>query len=97
MYERDIIDIDELVSKTEKLREEEKEIASQLRAYRKSADHSEDITYIAENISSLWEIANDYERKQMMTTLFSQMVIDTKEEYKRGTGKPREILILSAR
>ncbi|WP_052252242.1 recombinase family protein [Bacillus sp. MSP5.4] len=97
MYERDIIDIDELVTKTEKLREEEKEITSQLRAYKKSADQSEDITYIAENISSLWEIANEYERKQMMTTLFSQMVIDTKDEYKRGTGKPREILILSVK
>lgn len=32
-----------------------------------------------------------------MTRLFKQIVIDTKDEYKRGTGKPREIIVVSAR
>ncbi|MFN2746931.1 recombinase family protein [Bacillus sp. z60-18] len=97
MFERDIIDIDELVEVSETLRKKEKELTAQLRTYRKGTVHSEEITYIAENITSLWELANDYERKQMMTTLFNQMVIDTKDEYRRGTGKPREILILSVK
>ncbi|MDP9742962.1 UNVERIFIED_ORG: hypothetical protein QFZ59_004792 [Bacillus sp. B2I3] len=57
----------------------------------------DEIHYISENIHSLWEYANDYERKQMMTTLFSQVIIDTEEEYKKGTGKAREIIIVSAK
>ena len=36
-------------------------------------------------------------RKQIMNTLFSQIVIDTKEEFRYGTGIPREIIIVSAK
>lgn len=95
MYEHDIISIDELVNKTTELRKKEKEINIELRKYKKISEDTDDITYLAENIKSLWDIADDFERKQMMTTLFSQIVIDTKEEYKHGTGKPREIVIVS--
>ncbi len=97
MYEHDVIGIDELVEKTEELRERERQITAELRNYKKNTNNKEDITYLSENIRSLWNIANDYERKQMMTTLFSQIVVDTKDEYKRGTGKPREIIIVSVK
>ncbi|HGH7178510.1 TPA: recombinase family protein [Bacillus luti] len=97
MYERDIIDIDELVKKTEQLRAREKEITNELKNYKKSHENKEDLSFIVENIESLWSEANDSERKQMMSTLFSQIVIDTKEEYRHGTGIPREIIIVSVK
>ncbi|MBS4171904.1 recombinase family protein [Bacillus sp. FJAT-49736] len=97
MFEADIIDIDELIQKSESLREKEKKITSELKLYKQNSNKdNHEIKYIIENINTLWEFANDHERKQMITTLFTQIVIDTKEEYKRGTGKPREIIILSA-
>jgi site-specific DNA recombinase len=98
MYENDIIDIDELILKSTELREREKDIRRELKNIQKNEkqDH-EDIRYITENIESLWEYANDYERKQLMTTIFSQLVIDTNDEYKRGTGHSREIIIVDAK
>ncbi|KAA0762968.1 recombinase family protein [Bacillus sp. SH5-2] len=97
MYERDIIDIDELVEKTEELRQREKDLTKELQNYKRSHENIEDISFIARNIESLWSKANDSEKKQMMCTLFSQIVIDTEEEYKRGTGIPREIIIVSVK
>lgn len=98
MFEADIIDINELIEKTESLREKEKQILSELKTYKQSSNvNINEIEYISENIHLLWKMANELERKQMITTLFSQIVIDTKDEYKRGTGKPREIIIVSAK
>ncbi|MCM3567889.1 recombinase family protein [Neobacillus mesonae] len=95
LYRFDRISIDELIKNTDELRAKEKSIRAELSAYKRGNENTDEITYLTENIRSLWELANDNERKQMMTTLFSQIVIDTKEEYKRGTGKPREIVIVS--
>ncbi|MFJ7993614.1 recombinase family protein [Peribacillus frigoritolerans] len=98
MFEADVIDIDELIQKTDSLREMEKRILSELKMYKQTdSTKIDEILYISENIHSLWEYANDFERKQMMTTLFSQLIIDTKDEYKIGTGKAREIIIVSAK
>lgn len=97
MYENDIIDIDELVEETDSLREQEKKIQAELKSYATPKENADEIKYMAENISSLWEYADDHERKQMMTTMFSQLVIDTVDNYRHGTGIPREIMILSAK
>ncbi|PEJ49781.1 hypothetical protein CN692_22950 [Bacillus sp. AFS002410] len=98
MYEADIIDIDELIIKTEKLREQERQITADLKNYTQDNNkNSLEISFLKENIHSLWQLANDYERKQMIMTLFTQLVIDTKDEYKRGSGIPREIIIVSAK
>ncbi|WP_066316813.1 recombinase family protein [Bacillus sp. FJAT-29814] len=98
MYENDIIDIDELIEESEKLREREKEIIRELKTIRQTNKQDDkDIKFLSENIESLWINANDYERKQMLTTIFSQIVIDTKEGYRRGTGIPREIVIVSVK
>ncbi|AOH53321.1 hypothetical protein ABE28_003075 [Peribacillus muralis] len=98
MFEADVIEIDELIQKTDSLREIEKRILAELKTIKKVGPSKVDeIKYISENIHTLWEYANDYERKQMMTTLFSQLIIDTKDEYKIGTGKAREIIIVSAK
>ncbi|MCJ8008086.1 recombinase family protein [Lederbergia wuyishanensis] len=98
LYKHDIIDIDELIKETETLREREKEITQELKTIKNSNKHNkEEIETIVENIDSLWTHANDYERKQIMTTLFNQIVIDTENEYQRGTGVPREIIIVSAK
>lgn len=98
MFEADIIDIDELIEKTESLRENEKRIISELKQYQQSGPtKTDEILYISENINSLWEYADDMERKQMINTLFTQLVVDTVDDYKRGTGIPREIIIVSAK
>lgn len=98
MYENDIIDIDELISKSTELREREKEVNRELNNIKQSNKKNiEEIEFLTENIESLWEYGNDHERKQLMTTIFSQIVIDTKDEYIRGSGKPREIIIVSVK
>ncbi|MCL9637757.1 recombinase family protein [Bacillus zanthoxyli] len=98
MYENDIIDIDELIIKSTELREREKEINYALKNIKKSNEKNiEEIGFLTENIESLWEHGNDHERKQLMTTIFSQFIIDTKDEYKRGSGNSREIIIVSVK
>lgn len=98
MFEADIIDIDELIEKTELLRENEKKITAELKLIKhNSPTKTDDIIYISENITTLWEYADDHERKLMINTLFTQLVIDTVDDYKRGTGIPREIIIVSAK
>jgi site-specific DNA recombinase len=98
MYEADIIDIDELIEKTESLRENEKKLISELKQYKQSnPTKTDEILYISENINSMWQYADDMERKQMVNTLFTQLVVDTVDDYKRGTGIPREIIIVSAK
>ncbi|KSU88856.1 hypothetical protein AS180_05430, partial [Priestia veravalensis] len=94
----DIIDIDELIKKSNQLREREKEINKELKSInRSSKTANEETKYIISNIDTVWEYSTDHERKQLMNSIFTQIVIDTKEEYKRGTGKPREIIIVSAK
>lgn len=98
MYENDIIDIDELISVTASLREKEKQLSVELRNIKQSErSNNNDIQYLTENIETLWTYANEYERKEIMNTIFSQIVIDTQEEYKRGTGESREIVIVSVK
>ncbi|MBN8253581.1 recombinase family protein [Priestia flexa] len=98
MYENDIIDIDELIKKSNQLREREKKINKELKRINQSSKTAnEETKYIISNIDTVWEYSTDHERKQLMNSIFTQIVIDTKEEYKRGTGKPREIIIVSAK
>lgn len=98
MYENDIIDIDELIKKSNQLREREKEINKELKSINQSSKTAnEETKYIISNIDTVWEYSTDHERKQLMNSIFTQIVIDTKEEYKRGTGNPREIIIVSAK
>ncbi|MEK4827864.1 recombinase family protein [Niallia sp. FSL W8-0951] len=96
MYQNDIIGIEELIEETETLREKEKQLTAELLKCKNAArTNTEEIKFILENIQSLWEDANDYERKQLIGTIFSQIVVDTEDEYKRGI--PRKILIVSAK
>ncbi|WP_306009378.1 recombinase family protein [Bacillus sp. MMSF_3328] len=98
MYENDIIDIDELITESSALRQREKELRVELKniaASRKQPNDS--IGYVVENIESLWPLATEHERKQMITSIFTQIVIDTKDEYKRGSNESREIIIVSVK
>lgn len=97
MYEKDIIDIDELIKETNELRANEKRINNEIKELRKKIGNTDEITFIKENLNDLWKDADDFERKKIMTTLFSQIVVDTKEEYIRGKGIPREIIIKSVK
>lgn len=97
MYENDIIDIEELIEETEKLRTREKELQKELKSIQQESRFDNDtLKSIIENIETLWPHATEYERKHLMTTLFKQLVIDTKEEYK-SSKQAREILIVSAK
>lgn len=97
MYENDVIDIDELIRETEKLREKEKELQREIKNIQQNnSRNNEDLKSIIRNIGSLWLHANDYERKQLMTMVFEQLVIDTKDEY-HSTKHAREIIIVSAK
>lgn len=97
MYENDVIDIDELIRETEKLREKEKEFQREIKNIQQNnSRNNEDLKSIIRNIDSLWLHANDYERKQLMTMVFEQLVIDTKDEY-HSTKHAREIIIVSAK
>lgn len=96
MYENDVIDIDELIASTAELRDKEKEIRQALTNIEQADKSDDELKFVIENIESLWNDANDSERKQLITTIFSQMVIDTKDEY-NGSKKAREIIIVSAK
>lgn len=97
MYENDVIDIDELIQETEKLREKEKELQREIKNIQKNnTRNNEELKSIIRNIDRLWLHANDFERKQIMTMVFEQLVIDTKDEY-HSTKQAREILIVSAK
>lgn len=97
MYENDVIDIDELIHETEKLREKEKELQRDIKNIQQNDNrNNEELKSIIRNIDRLWLHANDYERKQIMTMVFEQLVIDTKDEY-HSTKQAREILIVSAK
>ena len=97
MYENDVIDIDELIRETEKLREKEKDLQREIKNIQQNnSRNNEDLKAIIRNIDSLWLHANDYERKQLMTMVFEQLVIDTKDEY-HSTKQAREIIIVSAK
>lgn len=95
MYENDIIDIDELISETEKLRLKEKELKAELKNIKPSPSKDEELKFIIDNIETIWLEANEYERKQIMTTIFNRLVIDTKDEY-HGSKQAREIIIVSS-
>ena len=98
MFENDVISINELIAKTENLRHQEKQLTEEISKYQKSNNtNTEEIKFIMENIHSLWNDANDFERKQIISTIFNQLVIDTNDEYKRGTGASRKIIIVSAK
>lgn len=98
MYEADVISIEELISSTDQLRAKQKELQNEIDAINQSHKfNNDDFKFIADNIDTLWLNANDHERKQLMSTLFSQLVIDTKDEFKRSRGNSREIIIVSAK
>lgn len=64
MFKMDIIDIDELISETEALRIQEKRIAKELNAYYQSGNvEQEDLNYLVDNIDALWQVADDYDKK----------------------------------
>ncbi len=97
MYENDIIDIDELIATTSELREKEKELIREIKNIQKEdKTDTDELKYIIENIDTLWDHANDYERKQLMTSIFSQLIIDTNDEY-RGSKYPRDVIIVAAK
>ncbi|SCX38312.1 recombinase family protein [Lysinibacillus fusiformis] len=97
MYENDVIDIDELIQETEKLREKEKELQREIKNIEQNDNqNNEELRAIILNMDQLWLKANAYERKELMNLIFEQLVIDTKDEYK-SSKQAREIIIVSAR
>lgn len=95
MYENDIIDIDELISSTDELRKKEKQLQKEINRIEQVDGRNDlELKSILENFEELWEYADDFERKELMTTIFEQIVVDTIDDY-RGSKHPREVIIVS--
>ncbi|MEK5333555.1 recombinase family protein [Lysinibacillus sp. FSL W8-0992] len=97
MFEHDVIGIDELIHESEKLRNKEKEIQEKLKKlqHQDQRQHIE-IRTVIRNIDTLWLNADDNERKQLMTTIFEQIIVDTKDDY-TSSKQAREIIIVAAK
>ena len=97
MYENDVIDIDELMQETEKLRKKEQELQREITTIEQN-DNGNNVALksLLLNIDQLWFKANEYERNQLMTSIFEQLVIDTKDDY-QSSKQAREIIIVSAK
>jgi len=96
MYENDLMDIDELIAETQVLRSREKELKKELSTIQNSNNDNKEILNIIKNIDMLWQDADDYDRKTLMTTIFKRIVVDTIDDY-RGSKYPREVIIVSAK
>ncbi len=97
MFEHDIIGIDELIEESEKLRHQEKELYAKLKTLQQQDQRQHvEIRTVIRNIDTLWLNADDYERKQLMTTLFEQIIVDTKDDY-TSSKQAREIIIVAAK
>ncbi|MCL9971546.1 hypothetical protein MX569_13360, partial [Anoxybacillus kestanbolensis] len=53
----------------------------------------ESVLSIVKNISTLWETANDYEKKSFINELFETIVVDVPSDYYRGRGKTPSVII----
>lgn len=51
------------------------------------------IIEMAQNISELWNIATEFEKKQFVRELFKEIVVDVPTEYVRGRGKTPSVII----
>ncbi|MFJ7648491.1 recombinase family protein [Lysinibacillus sp. NPDC097279] len=97
MFEHDIIGIDELIEESEKLRHQEKELYAKLKTLQQQDQRQHvEIRTVIRNIDTLWLNADDYERKQLMTTIFEQIIVDTKDDY-TSSKQAREIIIVAAK
>ncbi len=96
MYENDLIDIDELIAETQVLREREKELKKEISTMQNAKNDNTEILNIIKNIDILWQDADSYDRKNLMSTIFKRIVVDTKDDY-RGSKYPREVIIVSAK
>ncbi len=97
MFEHDIIGIDELIEESEKLRHQEKQLYAKLKTLQQQDQRQHvEIRTVIRNIDTLWLNADDYERKQLMTTIFEQIIVDTKDDY-TSSKQAREIIIVAAK
>lgn len=97
MFEHDIIGIDELIEESEKLRHQENELYAKLKTLQQQDQRQHvEIRTVIRNIDTLWLNADDYERKQLMTTIFEQIIVDTKDDY-TSSKQAREIIIVAAK
>lgn len=51
------------------------------------------IIEMAQNISELWNMATEFEKKQFVRELFKEIVVDVPTEYVRGRGKTPSVII----
>lgn len=99
MFINDLIDIEELNSKTQLLRQKEKELKDNI-----TKDSSSPVTYsfeeleqLVENFPRLWDMSTDEERKILLREIFEEIVIDSEENAKTSPGNPKPFWIESAK
>ncbi|WP_050182806.1 recombinase family protein [Domibacillus robiginosus] len=101
MFINDLIDIEELNNQLSILKIQEKNLSSELN---KKSDLEEAIRLSPEELKNLiyhfkavWDIAEDEERKKLIISIFSEIVIDASEESSYGPGTSKHFWIVSAK
>lgn len=100
MFINDLIDIDELNVKIGQLREREKELKQKLNSQEEKQSHTWSLEEVEELVTSfpkLWEISNDEERKQLLASIFCEIIIDADEKAKVAPGNPKPFWIVSVK
>ena len=88
MYEEDLMTLEELKVKIAIIKDKKQEIYEQLDKINQPRK-IEKLNYIRENFQTIWEYAEEDERKEIMHSLFKKIAIDVK----KGTSKKSTITI----
>ncbi|OES45545.1 recombinase family protein [Domibacillus iocasae] len=101
MFINDLIDIEELNNQLSVLKTQEKNVTAELNKQSETENVAELSTQELENLiyhfKSVWDIAEDEERKQLITSIFSEIVIDANEESSYGPGTSKQFWFVRAK
>lgn len=101
MFINDLIDIEELNNQLSALKTQEKNLSSQLdrksepeETTRLSPEELENLIY---HFKAVWDIAEEEERKKLIASIFSEIVVNASEESSYGPGTSKHFWIVSAK
>jgi len=101
MFINDLIDIEELNNQLSTLKIQEKNLSSQLdkkseleETTKLSPEELENLIY---HFKAVWDIAEEEERKKLIASIFSKIVIDASEESSYAPGTSKHFWIVSAK
>lgn len=101
MFINDLIDIEELNNQLSVLKTQEENSTAELNKQSELKNATELSPQELENLiyhfKSVWDIAEDEERKQLITSIFSEIVIDAKVGSSYGPGTSKHFWLVSAK